>query len=180
MKKFFIIIGFIVFAVISISLIIAIFVKQEYAIEREILINKANQEVFDYLAVLRNQENFSVWSKIDPSMKQEFSGIDGTVGFISAWDSENKNAGKGEQEIIKIIPGERIDYEIRFIRPFNTTDYAYLSTQAVNENQTRVIWGFNGKMKYPMNFFLLLIDMETMLGGDLETGLLNLKEILEK
>ncbi len=180
MKKFFTIIGFIVFAVISISLIIAIFVKQEYAIEREILINKANQEVFDYLAVLRNQENFSVWSKIDPSMKQEFSGIDGTVGFISAWDSENKNAGKGEQEIIKIIPGERIDYEIRFIRPFNTTDYAYLSTQAVNENQTRVIWGFNGKMKYPMNFFLLLIDMETMLGGDLETGLLNLKEILEK
>lgn len=35
-------------------------------------------------------------------MKREFRGEDGTVGFVAAWDSENPDAGKGEQEIIGI------------------------------------------------------------------------------
>jgi hypothetical protein len=29
-------------------------------------------------------------------------GTDGTVGFVYGWDSKNKNAGKGEQEIMNI------------------------------------------------------------------------------
>ena len=33
----------------------------------------------------------------DPNMKKSYSDIDGTVGFIYAWDG-NKEAGKGEQE----------------------------------------------------------------------------------
>jgi hypothetical protein len=27
-------------------------------------------------------------------MKKEYTGTDGTVGFISAWDSENKELGR--------------------------------------------------------------------------------------
>jgi hypothetical protein len=34
-------------------------------------------------------------------------------------------------------------------------------------------------MKYPMNLMLLFMDMEGMLGGDLEQGLTNLKGVLE-
>jgi hypothetical protein len=35
-------------------------------------------------------------------------------------------------------------------------------------------------MKYPMNIMLLFMNMDEMLGKDLETGLVNLKAVMEK
>ncbi len=52
-------------------------------------------------------------------------------------------------------------------------------TNPVSENQTTVKWGFNGKMDYPFNIFLLMMDMEDMIGKDLEKGLSNLKGVME-
>jgi hypothetical protein len=43
-----------------------------------------------------------------------------------------------------------------------------------------VLWGFKGKMPYPMNLMLLCMNMDKMLGKDLGTGLQNLKSTLEK
>ena len=43
---------------------------------------------------------------VDPDMKREFKGMDGTVGFIYAWNG-NKRAGEGEQEIKTIEEGKK-------------------------------------------------------------------------
>jgi hypothetical protein len=166
--------------IIVLLLIVAVFVKKEYAVEREVTINKPKQEVFDYVKMVKNQDNYSVWNQKDPNSKKNAIGTDGTVGFIYTWDSDNKDVGKGEQEIKKISDGERVDFELRFERPFKATDNAYITTEAAGETQTKVRWGFNGKMPYPMNLFLLFMDMDKMLGGDLQAGLDNLKMILEK
>lgn len=171
---------FTLLGIVALALIIAIFVKKEYAVEREITINKSKTEVFDYVKYLKNQDNFSVWAQMDPKMKKEFRGTDASVGAVSAWDSEMDNVGKGEQEIKKIIDGERLDFELRFLKPFEATDNAYMTTEAVGESQTKVKWGFNGKMPYPMNLMLLMMDMDQMLGKDLEAGLKNLKGVMEK
>lgn len=170
----------IVFGVlIAIPLIIALFVKKDYAVEREITINKSNTEVFEYVKHLKNQDNFSKWATMDPNMKKTYSGIDGTVGFVSAWESNNKEVGKGEQEIIKITEGERIDFELRFLEPFQAVEPAFMTTESLAENQTLVMWGFSGHMNYPMNLMFLFMDFETMIGNDLETGLKNLKQLLD-
>jgi len=174
------VIGLVLAVVIVLLLIIPLFINGNYAIEREVTINKPKQEVFDYVKYLKNQNQFSVWAKIDPAMKTEFRGEDATVGFVSAWDSENPKAGKGEQKITKIDEGTRIDYEIHFIKPFESTDYAYMTFESPSESATKVKWGFNGTMKYPMNLMLLFTDMEKMLAPDLQNGLNNLKRILEK
>lgn len=165
---------------IALVLIIAIFVKKEYAVEREVVINKPKSEVFEYIKYLKNQDSFSVWAMKDPNMKKEFKGEDGTVGFISAWDSDMKDVGKGEQEITGIIEGSKVDYELRFIKPFEATDNAYMTTEAGSDNQTTVKWGFHGKMDYPMNFMLLFMNMEDILGKDLQQGLNNLKNKVEQ
>ena len=39
---------------------------------------------------------------------------------------------------------------------------------------------FDGKMNYPMNLMLLFMNMDKMIGKDFESGLKNLKTILEK
>lgn len=171
---------FVIIGLIVLALVIALFTKKDYAVEREITINKPKQAVFDYVKLLKNQDNYSVWATRDPEMKKEYKGTDGTVGFVSAWESEKKDVGKGEQEIKKIADGERLDFELRFFKPFKATDNAFMATAATADNQTKVTWGFNGKMAYPMNLMLLFMDMENMLGNDLQTGLVNLKATLEK
>ena len=173
----FILIGLV--GVICILLIIALLTKKKYGVIREIIINKPKKTVFEYLKLLRNQDNFSVWANKDPEMAKYYQGTDGTVGFVSAWDSKMKDVGKGEQEIKKIVEGERIDYELRFIKPFASISSAWFTFEAVSETQTKVKWGFSGKMKYPMNLFLLTMDMEGMIGKDFQNGLNNLKSILE-
>lgn len=169
----------VIFAIIILILIVAAFSPSEYAVEREVIIYRPVTEVFDYVKYLKNQDDFSKWADMDPNMKKKYSGIDGTVGFISAWESDNEEVGKGEQEIMKIEINKRIDYELRFMEPFEATDEAYIITTAINSIQTNVKWGFKGSMNYPMNLMLLMMDMEEMLGNDLQTGLDNLKYVLE-
>jgi Polyketide cyclase / dehydrase and lipid transport len=168
----------VVISIIILLLIVAVFIKKEYAVERSITINKPKEVVFNYIKYLKNQDDFSKWASMDPNMKKEFKGTDGTVGFISAWEG-NKKVGKGEQEIKKITAGEQVDFELRFIKPFPGVANAYLQTADAGNNQTTVKWGFDSKMKYPMNLMLLFLNMDKMIGNDFATGLANLKKILE-
>ena len=166
-------------ALFTLLLIIPLFTGKEYAIEREIIINRSSPEVFNYLKHIKNQDNFSKWVMTDPDMKKIFRGTDGTVGFIYRWDG-NKKAGAGEQEIMKIEEGKNLDIEVRFERPFAGLANTPFSTEAISANQTRVKWGTISKMKYPMNIMLLFMNMDKMLGTDMEISLNNLKGILEK
>jgi len=171
---------YVLLGIIALILIVAAFVPKKYAMVRSVEINKSNTVVFEYIKYVKNQDNFSAWAKLDTETKKDFTGIDGEVGFISAWESDNKEVGKGEQEIMKIEEGKRIDFELRFIEPFTATDYAYFTTEVVDSATTTVNWGFDGEVSYPMNIMLLWMNMEEMLGSDLEKGLQNLKVILEE
>jgi hypothetical protein len=153
-------------------------VGTDFSLERSVVIDKPKGEVFEYVRYLENQYNYSVWGAMDPDMTQEFRGEDGTAGFVSAWEG-NEDVGRGEQEIVSITEGERIDYELRFFEPFESTSDAYMITESVMEDQTRVTWGFAGSFPRPMNLMLLFMDMNEMIGRDYETGLSNLKTILE-
>ena len=169
----------IIAALIILLLLIALISKKGYTIQRDIIINRPQQEVFNYLKLLKNQDHYSKFTMMDPNMKKEFSGTDGTVGFVYGWEG-NKKAGKGEQEIMKIKEGEGLDVEVRFIKPFEGIAQMPFTTTAISGNQTKVSWGMISAMKYPMNIMLLFIKIEEMLGKDLEISLSNLKTILER
>ena len=173
----FIIILLVLAGAISLLFIIALFIKKDYTIHCEIIINAPLQKVFDYIKQLKNQDNFNKWVMVDPGMKKEFKGTDGTVGFIYAWNG-NKKAGEGEQEIKSIVEGKSIETEIRFIRPFASVAYANMHTAAVSANQTKVSWSNAGAMKYPLNIMVSMV--EKMLAKDMDTSLSTLKSILEK
>lgn len=173
-------VSFFVLLVVILVLLVAAFLPSQFSVVREVEINKPKIVVFNYVKYLKNQENFSTWSKIDLNMKHEFKGYDGIIGFVSAWESENPDVGKGEQEITGMNEGNRIDYQLRFIKPYESTSTAYMAFTEINPNKTKLQWGFEGEMAYPTNLMLLFVDMEGQLGGDLQTGLNNLKVILEK
>lgn len=169
----------VVLLLLLIPLIAALFIEKEYEVKKEVVIDLPKQEVYDYLKLLKNQDHFSVWAKMDENMTKRYVGEDGNIGFVSAWESEEENVGAGEQEIKAMIEGERIDYELRFLKPFKSTSQAYLITETFDEQRTKVIWGFKGKMSYPFNLILVIMDFKGMIGNDLQTGLSNLKSELE-
>lgn len=160
--------------------ILGFIAPKDFSVERDVIINKPKDQVYAYLKQIKNQDNWSVWNKKDPNMKKSFRGSDGSIGFVSAWDSENKDVGAGEQEIKNLTEGSRIDVELRFIKPFESTSQAYLITEDAGEGQTKVKWGFSGKMPFPMNAMMLFMDMDEAIGKDLADGLSNLKTLQEQ
>lgn len=167
-------------SLIVLVLVTALFVDGKFAATKKITINQPNEVVFAYIKQLKNQDNYSAWSTMDPKMKKTYKGTDGTVGFVSAWESKDNNVGAGEQEIIKIDENKRIDYELRFKKPIESVSPAFMTTKAVSATATEVQWGFSGEMVYPLNIMQLFMDMYAMIGDDFEKGLTKLKGILEK
>jgi hypothetical protein len=168
---------YIVVSIIALLLVIALFMTKNYKTYQEIIILAPRQKVFDYLKQLKNQDNFNKWIMIDPDMKKEYRGTDGTVGFVYAWNG-NKEGGEGEQEIKAITDERNIEMEIRFVRPFAGIARAEMTTQSLSDNQTKATWSTASTMKYPLNLMLPMIVK--MLEKDMGTSLTTLKNILEK
>ena len=108
----FILMGFAV--LIGLILIIPIFTKKNFSVQRLVVVEKPISEVFDFVKLLKNQDYFSVWATKDPDMKKSFQGEDGTLGAISSWDSQLKDVGMGEQEIMKISDGNGLTTSFDF------------------------------------------------------------------
>ena len=161
---------------IAFLLFLALVVRKQYCIQRDIVIDKPLHQVFDYIKYMRNQEQYNKWVMQDPNLKIEYTGVDGTEGFMSAWEG-NKQAGKGEQEIKKIEENAGINFELRFEKPFKNVGQTYMHTTAISPTQTQVKWTMEGRNSYPMNLFNLFID--NLLGKDLSISLEKLKRILE-
>ncbi|MBV9988674.1 MAG: SRPBCC family protein [Chitinophagaceae bacterium] len=165
---------------IVLLLIIGLFVRKSFTIERQATINRPVEPVFDYLKYIRNQDDFNPWSQMDPNMQKTYSGTDGTVGFVSAWESNMKRGpGKGEQEIKTIEPNKRLDVELRFLKPFRSVSPAWFVTDPVSADKTKVSWGMYCKFNYPMNLMGVFMNFDKQMGKELDRGLGMLKNNLE-
>jgi hypothetical protein len=164
--------------IIALVIIMAFILGKDMNIEHSIIIKKPKQIVFDYIKFVKNHDNFSVWNQMDPDMKRDYRGTDGQVGFVFLWESlKEKNVGKGEQEITNIKEGESIEFEIRFIKPWENKARSKMTVENAG-NDTKITWGFYSQMAYPMNVMKGMFAK--MLGKDLSKGLENLKNVLEK
>lgn len=165
-------------SLVALFLIIALLTKKEFSLEKNVVINKSKQEVFNYAKLLKNQEKYSVWVMKDPNIKLLYGGTDGTVGASSAWESNDKNVGIGAQEIIKLTEGESFETEIRFKKPFEATNYAFTRVTDAGNGQAKISTTFSGKQKFPMN--VMNHFMGKLVGNDMQKNLENMKVNLEK
>lgn len=169
---------YILIAVVLLIVILALIAPKNYAVSRDIVINKPISEVYNYLKLINNQDHWSPWQERDPDMKKKFTGTDGEVGFISAWESDHKQVGSGEQEIVGLKENEEIATHLRFLKPFKSESDAYIRVAEANGG-TKVTWGFSGDNKFPMSIMMLFMNMDKAVGADFEQGLSKLKNVLE-
>ncbi|OPZ19149.1 MAG: Polyketide cyclase / dehydrase and lipid transport [Bacteroidetes bacterium ADurb.BinA245] len=170
---------YIILGLIGLLLLAGLFISKDLQANKEIVINKPVDEVFGFIKYLKNQQLYSKWAALDADMKNEYNGIDGQPGFVNHWVG-NKKVGEGEQEITAIEEGKAIYTDLRFIKPFKSFAKVKMTAEAIDASSTKVSWGFQSKMNYPLNIMKLFMNMNEMIGKDFSTGLANLKNLLEK
>ena len=104
----------------------------------------------------------------------------GNQVFVAAWESDHEKVGSGEQEIKKVVEGQRIESEMRFKVPFESKSNGYFITESEGVDKTKVKWGFTASAPIPMNIMLFFMDIDAEVGKNYEEGLADLKTALEK
>ena len=152
---------------------------KQMVIQKEVVIEKSKDLVFSDLVMMKNHNRWSPWNKKDPNIVINHSDPDGVVGASMSWKG-NKEVGEGIQEIKAIKPGERIDYELRFKEPMEDTSQAFLMTEALGPDQTKVTWGMKGETPFPRNIICMLMNLKPQVEKEFEAGLASLKTQLEQ
>jgi len=170
-------IGITLGAIILLVVILMFVAPTDFKVERSITIEAPKDLVKDQIIYFENMNVWSPWAELDPNMTEKIEGVDGTVGAKHSW-SGNDDVGEGSQEIL-LIEDNRVETVVNFIRPFESTAYAFFDLEE-NESSVTVTWGFTSKMSRPFNIMGLFMDIAESVGKDYDKGLAKLKSISEE
>lgn len=165
----------IIVGIVVLLLVTGLFVPKEDHVERSIVIQAPVELINKEIKSLKNMDSWSPWKDYDPNMKVTYEGVDGEVGSVSHWDSEN--VGKGSQEITS-ISDNKIQTKLIFIEPWESEMTATFILEP-KPTGVKVTWASDAINPYPYNVMSLFMNMDEMIRKDFEKGLLYLKEKAE-
>lgn len=167
-------------AVVLVALLALGFVLPDKVhMQREVVINAPQEEVFTLASDLTQQERWSPWFDYDPAAERVVTGEG--VGQKMTWTS--KKVGNGSQEITALEAPSRIDTSLDF---GDHGKAKAVMTMEPAEGGTRVVWTFDSNMREGVPVWMQPIStymgfmMDGMLGKDYEKGLANLKREVEE
>ena len=165
-------------SILALVFILSFFAPSDATVKRSIVVDVPQQEVFSSLRSFQFFEKWSPWQEIDPNVINTFEGVDGEIGSKMLWKG-NEDVGEGSMEIVS-IEGNKINILLKFTAPWESQSDVWFEAQPTENGQTEVTWGFYAEYAFPSNLFMMMMDMDEMLGGNYETGLGNLKALMEK
>ncbi|NOT32837.1 MAG: SRPBCC family protein [Candidatus Eisenbacteria bacterium] len=115
--------------------------------------------------------------KSDPNLQKTFEGPAAGVGQSFAW-SGNKEVGKGKLTIEESVPGQKVGMKLEFVEPMKSTANCTL-TLASTPTGSFVTWSMDGNHNFLGKAIGMFMDMDKMLGSDIEKGLAQLKTVAE-
>ena len=116
--------------------------------------------------------------KGDPDMQKTFEGPAAGVGQSFAW-SGNMQVGKGKMTIEESVPGQKVRMTLEFVKPMASTATCAL-TLAGTPTGSFVTWSMDGNHNFIGKAFGMFMNMDNMLGADIEKGLDQLKTVAEE
>ncbi len=159
-------------------LIAAAFRPDTFRVERSVTIKASPEKIHPYLNDFKLTNTWSPWVKLDPAIKNTYSGAVSGVGAAYAW-SGNKEIGKGSAEIIESTP-TKVAVKMHFMEPMDAINTAEYVMKPLGDS-TQVTWAIYGPQPYIAKLMcMLFFDQDKMIGGMFEKGLASLKEMMEK
>lgn len=150
----------------------------EFRAERSTRIEGPAAVVFAQVNDLHVWEAWSPWLKIDPGTTFQYDGPDSGVGSTVRWKG-NPSVGEGSTTILESEASRRIRLLAKSIRPVQAEFDVDFRFQEENDT-CLVIWQVIGKRLTLDKIFGIVVSLEQTIGRDLEQGLANLKEWVEK
>lgn len=145
-----------------------------YTVKRSIVIAKPLHEVFAYVVDLHHWDAWSPWMLQEPTAKTTTTN-GAQVGGVHTWDGAKIGAGQMAHQAI--VPNERIDILLTFLRPFKSTAKVTWSFQQVSNDATDITWEMQAQMPLPLRpfqgFFAKMIGYDFALGLALLRGQLD-------
>jgi len=149
-----------------------------YTVVRSTSIKASPETVYGLIDDFHKWSAWSPWEKMDPTMKKTYEGAATGKGAVYTWDG-NSQVGKGRMEIANVSPPSKVDINLDFMAPMeghNAVEFALVPQGDV----TNVTWTMNGRNNYLSKLVQVFVSMDSMIGGDFESGLADLKTAAEK
>lgn len=176
-KKIITVVGSLLVLLVVVALIATALQPSEFRVSRSAKMKATPNQVFAHVNDFHQWGAWSPWEKLDPKMERTFSGADAGKGAKYAWQGDK--VGAGSMEIVESKPGELILIDLRFTKPFEgicPTEIKF----APSGDETEVTWTMSGTNNFVGKFFTLFMNMDKMVGKDFESGLAQMKEIVEQ
>jgi len=168
---------------IALAVIVVVFVvvvatrPSEYRVARTVTISAPAPAVFAQVNDFHKWDAWNPWAKMDPAMKQTYEGAPAGTGAVYAWTGKNE-VGEGRMTLMESRPHELIRINLEFLKPFAATSTAEFTFKP-DGDQTAVTWSMAGKVNFVAKVIHLFVDMDTMIGGNFEKGLKEMKSVVE-
>lgn len=133
--------------------------------------------VFEHVNDLQKWQAWSPWAKLDPAAKNNFQGPPAGTGAAFSW-AGNMEVGEGTMTITESRPSELVRFKLEFKKPFEATHTSEFTFQPEGGG-TLVTWSMWGRNNFMGKAVGLVMNCDTMVGGQFEQGLADLKKIVE-
>ena len=163
-------------ALIAIVLIAAAMKPNEFRVQRSAAIAASPAVLFEQVNDHHKFENWNPWQKLDPTIKNTYSGPTSGVGAACSWVG-NSEVGEGSCTITESKPGELVRMRMDWKKPMegtSTVDFTFKP----DGNKTVVTWSMYGPQPFIGKLMSLFIDCDKMCGDQFEKGLKNLEGIV--
>ena len=166
-----------IFALIVLLFLVSFLLPQKQQVERSTDISAPAAKIYPYLANPKLFSQWSPWSKLDPSIKVQFTGPESGKDAGMSWQSDDPSVGGGSWVITHAVENESLDVSLDFGNQGGATSFFRLKP---NGEKTNITWGFENDagMNPMMRWFGLMMDK--MVGSEYQKGLESLKKIVEE
>jgi hypothetical protein len=161
--------------IVALALIAAAVLPKKLDLNHSITIAAPQQKVADYIKILKNQEEYSVWITDAPGTKLTYEGVDGTVG---AKQNFTGGGSTGTMEITNST-ADALDVKLAMTEPFASTAQTGYKYIAVDSAHTTINSWYKEETGWPMNLLSQTMGKKIIAVNE-ERILQNLKTILEK
>ena len=147
----------------------------KFTVGPAIVINAPEGAVFPYVANLHKFNDWSPWAARDPQLRVTYSGPESGKGAHTEWESSKKEIGTGLMEITEADPNRHAELVVNLDDLEGTTFYDI----APAGSGSKVTWGFGYNAgTSPLGRWKGLM-LDRLIGGEFQSGLVKLKEIVE-
>lgn len=172
--------GILLLIIVVAATVIGFIQPKEYKVERSEIIDAPKEQVFKHIQYWEKWEAWSPWANKDSSMKTTISGTDGTVGAVNSWVGDEKLTGSGSMTTTAVKENEQLDFDLKFTSPYQSESKGYISVEDAGEGKTKATWVMYGENGFLERVTSIIWDLDAMVGPDFETGLANIKKIVEE